>query len=141
MLCQWYFPIKNTGEGCHFLLQGNPPNPGIELMSPALQVHCLPLSYQGSPAKQHCVHQIIIVRKLKVSVTQLYLTLCHPMDCIARQAPLSMGFSRQGDWSGLLCPLPGDLPDPGIKLPFIASAVSPALTGEFFTTDPPGKLN
>ena len=55
LLCQWDFPIKNTGEGCHFLLQGNPPNPGIELMSPALQVHCLPLSYQRSPAKQHSV--------------------------------------------------------------------------------------
>jgi len=26
-----------------------------------------------------------------------------------------MGFSRQAYWSGLPCPLPGDLPDPGIK--------------------------
>ena len=32
----------------------------------------------------------------------------------ARQAPLSVGFSRQECWSGLLCPPPGDLPDPGI---------------------------
>ena len=31
------------------------------------------------------------------------------------QAPLSMGFSRQEYWSGLPCPSPGDLPDPGIK--------------------------
>ena len=31
----------------------------------------------------------------------------------ARQAPLSMGFSRQEYWSGLLCPPQGDLPDPG----------------------------
>ena len=30
----------------------------------------------------------------------------------ACQAPLSMGFSRQGDWSGFLCPPPGDLPNP-----------------------------
>ena len=37
------------------------------------------------------------------------------MDCIAHQAPLSMGFSRQEYWSGLPCPSPGDLPDPGIK--------------------------
>ena len=28
---------------------------------------------------------------------------------------LSMGFSRQEYWSGLPCPSPGDLPDPGIK--------------------------
>ena len=34
---------------------------------------------------------------------------------VARQAPLSMGFSRQEYWGGLPCPPPGDLPDPGIK--------------------------
>ena len=34
---------------------------------------------------------------------------------VALQPPLSMGFSRQEHWSGLPCPLPGDLPDPGIK--------------------------
>ena len=34
------------------------------------------------------------------------------------QAPLSMGFSRQEYWSGLLCPPPGDLPDPGIEPEF-----------------------
>ena len=33
---------------------------------------------------------------------------------IALQDPLSMEFSRQGYWSGLPCPPPGDLPDPGI---------------------------
>ena len=30
----------------------------------------------------------------------------------AHQAHLSMKFSRQEYWSGLLCPSPGDLPDP-----------------------------
>ena len=34
---------------------------------------------------------------------------------LACQAPLSMGFSRQGYWSGLPCPSPGDLPNPGIE--------------------------
>ena len=34
---------------------------------------------------------------------------------VAHQAPLSMGFPRQEYWSGLPCPPPGDLPDPGIK--------------------------
>ena len=34
---------------------------------------------------------------------------------VARQAPLSLGFSRQGYWSGLPFPPPGDLPHPGIK--------------------------
>ena len=35
---------------------------------------------------------------------------------VARQAPLSMEFSRQEHWSGLPFPPPGNLPDPGIKL-------------------------
>ena len=57
---------------------------------------------------------------------------CDPMDC-SHQAPPSMEFSRQEYWSGLPFPSPGDLPDPGIK------PTSPALTGGFFTTEPPGK--
>ena len=36
LLCLWDFPGKNTGVGCHFLLQGSFPDPGIKLMSPAL---------------------------------------------------------------------------------------------------------
>ena len=35
---------------------------------------------------------------------------------VARQAPLSMGFSRQEYRSGLPCPPPGDLPNPGLEL-------------------------
>ena len=34
---------------------------------------------------------------------------------VAYQASLSMGFSRQEDWSGLPFPSPGDLPNPGIE--------------------------
>ena len=34
---------------------------------------------------------------------------------VAYQAPLSLGFSRQGYWSGLPFPSPEDLPDPGIE--------------------------
>ena len=33
LLCPWDFPVKNTGVGCHALLQGNLPDPGIELAS------------------------------------------------------------------------------------------------------------
>jgi len=47
-----------------------------------------------------------------------------------------MEFSRQGYWSRLPFPTPGDLPDPGIEP---MSLVSPALAGRFFTTAPPGK--
>ena len=50
---------------------------------------------------------------------------------VARQAPLSVGFSRRECWSGLPFPSPGDLPQPGIEP---ASLTSPALASGFFTT-------
>ena len=62
--------------------------------------------------------------------------LCATPWTAACQAPLSMGFSRQGYWSGMPFPPPGDLPDPGIKP---VSLRSPVLAGGFFTTEPPGK--
>ena len=52
---------------------------------------------------------------------------------VTHQTPLSMGFSRQENWSGLPFPPPEDLPDPGIEP---TTLVSPALAGGFFTTEP-----
>ena len=40
---------------------------------------------------------------------------------VAFEAPLTMEFSRQEEWSGLPFPPEGDLPDPGIKPPFLRS--------------------
>jgi len=57
---------------------------------------------------------------------------------VARQAPLSMGFSRQEYWSGLPCHPPGDLPDPGIAPSCFAGIVS-CFAGRFFTAEPPGR--
>ena len=48
---------------------------------------------------------------------------------VACQAPLSMGFSRQEDWSGLPFPSPGDLPDPGTE------PRSPALQADSYMWD------
>ena len=63
----------------------------------------------------HTHTHIYIVRCVSVCVSgfscvQLFVTL----QTVAHQAPLSMGFSRQEYWSGLPCPPPGDLPDPGL---------------------------
>ena len=44
-----------------------------------------------------------------------------------------MGFSRQEYWSGLPCPPPEDLPDPGIKASF------PSLQADSLPSEPPGK--
>ena len=53
---------------------------------------------------------------------------------VARQASLSMGFSRQEYQNGLPFPPPGDLPDPGIET---ASPVSPTLQADSLPTEPP----
>ena len=58
---------------------------------------------------------------------QLFVTLW----IVAHQTPLSMGFSRQGYWSGLPGPPPGDLPDPGTDP---GSLMAPTLAGRFSTT-------
>ena len=66
---------------------------------------------------QYAVHDlkacgsVVAVRVLSPSVVFDSATLW----TAARQAPLSMGFSRQEDWSGLPFPSPRDLPNPGIK--------------------------
>ena len=57
--------------------------------------------------------------------------LCATLWTVSYQAPLSMGFSRQEYWTGLPCPPPGDLFDPGIGP---VSPAAPALAGGFFTT-------
>ena len=66
-------------------------------------------------------------RRHAVSHVQLFAT---PWTS-ARQAPLSMGFSKQEYWSGLPFPSTGDLPDPRIEP---GSLTRSALAGGFFTT-------
>ena len=66
---------------------------------------------------------------VRFSHVQLYVT---PWT-VAHQAPLSMGFPRQEYWSGLPCPSPGDLPNPGIKSCLL-------LGRQIFCHEPPGKL-
>ena len=65
-----------------------------------------------------------------------HVRLCAILWTIACQVPLSMGFSRQEYWSEVSCPLPRDLPHPGMET---ASLMSPALAGRFFTTNATSK--
>ena len=69
----------------------------------------------------HCLHACVLGS----------VPLCATQWTVAFQASLSMGFSRQEYWSGLPCPPPGDLPDPGIEP---VSLMSPALASGFFIT-------
>ena len=62
-------------------------------------------------------------------------TLCDPMDCSPPGSSVH-GLSQAKYWSGLPCPPPGDLPDPGIDP---RCPVSPVLTGGCFPSAPPEK--
>ena len=57
---------------------------------------------------------------------------------VARQAPLSMGFSRQEYWSGLPFPPPGNLTDPGIEPAHVSYVFLPRQAGSL-PLAPPGK--
>ena len=98
----------------------------------------------------HCAYVIMWEKTLKKCViqpTKEGMLICKMQVCMLShfshvllfatpwtlvcQAPLSMGFSRQEYWCGLPCPLPGNLPDPGIKPEYPTSL---ALAGGFFTS-------
>ena len=71
-------------------------------------VFCLQGPYRG--VVSGCCH-FVTDSLCPTLCVRLFVTPC----TAARQAPLSMGFSRQEYLSGLPCPSPGDLPDPGIE--------------------------
>ena len=93
-------------------------------------VKCYLISgHQNKKDLQVLYFKAIKSKSSKLSHVQLFVT---PWT-VARQAPLSMGFSRQEYWNGLPFPSPGDLPDLGIK------PGSPALQEDSFPSEPPGK--
>ena len=67
-------------------------------------------------------------KALHITASLLQACVCVSHSCllfatpwtVARQASLSMGFSKQEYWSGLPFPSPEDLPDSEIKLRFPA---------------------
>ena len=73
-----------------------------------------------------------LVKSENVSRSSHVLLFATPWT-VARQDPLSMGFSRQEYWSRLPFASPGDLPHPGIK------PRSPALQADSLPSEPPGK--
>ena len=69
-------------------------------------------------AGQGGIHSSVVcgfINYLVLTHAQSCPTLCDPMDCVAHQAPLSMGFPRQEYWDGLPFPPPGVLSHPGIE--------------------------
>ena len=81
-------------------------------------------------------HEVITITKLISHACMLncfsHILLFVTLWTIACQAPLSIAFSSQEYWGGLLCPPPGNLLDSGLEP---KSLTSPALTGGLFTTN------
>ena len=70
--------------------------------------YCKDLGFNcKSDGNKSCVYYLFVhvCMRSYFSCVRLFVTLW----TIAHQAPLSMGFSRQEHWRGLLCPPPGDL--------------------------------
>ena len=82
------------------------------------------LDYPGEPSVTTACVCACVLNHVHVFVTP---------QAVTRQAPLSMGFSRQEYWSKLPFPSPGDLPDPGIE------PGCPALQADSLPSEPPGK--
>ena len=102
----WDSPGKNTGVGCHFLLQcmKGKSESEVTLLCPTLRNPKV-CSLPGSS-----IHGIFQARVLEWG---------------------AIAFSKEY-WSGLLFPTPGDLPNPGIEP---ASLTYPTLAGGFFTSN------
>ena len=86
------------------------------------------LNLENSPFMLKC-WRFPQLKVKSLSRVRLFATLW----TVARQALLSMGFSRQEYWSGFPCPSPADLPNPGIK------PRSPALLEDSLPAEPQGK--
>ena len=82
----------------------------------------------GALQNQNYKNVMLAVVVQSLSCVSLFVT---PW-AVACQAPLSMGFPKQENWSRLPFSSPGDLPKPGIE------PTTPALAGGFLTTEPPG---
>ena len=109
---------------------GGLPNPGIKHISYDCCT-CRRIIYHEHSLVAQTVKCLPAVRELLLSRLSR-VQLCVTPERAAHQAPPSLGLSRQEYWSGLPCPSPGGLPNPGIE------PVSPlccALAGSFSTTD------
>ena len=117
LLCPWSSPGKNTGLGCHFLLQGIFQTQGS---NPCL-LYCRQIIYHmsnwgspySSPQRTKTPVVLVLVLGCVSSVTKLHPTFCDPtVNC---QASLSIEFPRQEYWSGMPLSSSEDIPDPGIN--------------------------
>ena len=154
LLCPWNVPGKKYWSRLPLMTPGNLPDSGIKpssLASPSLAgkffttgqigelIWMKELLLQTTPWSQNLRNTIWVKARHKrdILMTLFYKDACllSRFSCVwlfatvwtvARQTPLSTGFSRQEHWSGLSCPPPGNLHNPGV---FCVSRIE----GGFFT--------
>ena len=116
----------------HFVIQGQT-RLLLHLSLDVLLLISSPLWWEGHLFFGVCFRSSLGLRSMCVRVLSSFSLVWFfvMLWTLARQSPLSNGFSRQEYWSELPCPPPGDLPNPGIEP---TSLMSPALAGGFFTT-------
>ena len=147
----WDSPGKNTGVGCHFLLQhmkvksesevaqscptlSNPMDcrlPGASIHG-IFQAEVLEWGATASPTTQVSACQRLEVGTGVLSCFSRVQLFATPWT-VARQATLSKGLFRQEYWNGLPFPSPGNLPNPRIE------PGSPALQADALLSEPPPK--
>ena len=112
----WDSPGKNTGVGCHFLLQCRKVKSESEVAQ-SCPTLCDPMDCSLPGSSVHGILQARTLEWVSISFSNACMhtkllqscpTLLDPMDCSLRQAPSSMGFSRREYWSGM--PLPSPVP-------------------------------
>ena len=81
----------------------------------ALCLQTAPTCLSLSPAWRFSLFIVFHCEKCRAFLGLVIIPVVVQLLSLALQAPLSMGFPRQGYWSGLPFPSPGNLPDPGIK--------------------------
>ena len=160
----WDSPGKNTGVGCHFLLQCMKVKVHMMLNNAKVYVcvctyMCIWWIFQNYLEWSKIILLYTLIRtellitypyfKLSKLTELIHFSECsaqllrhvqlffNPLDCSPSGTSVH-GILQQGYWNGLTFSPPGDLPNPGIKP---VSSVPPALAGEFFTTAPPEKPN
>ena len=89
--------------------------------------------YNKNQGITHCKWVNCMVCCSVCLVAQSCPTLCDSMDCSPAKLLCPWGFSRQEYWSGLPCPPPENLPNPGIE------SWSPALWADSIPSEPLGK--
>ena len=86
---------------------------------PVFSVHFHCSSHLGIHLSVQNIIRVNKSREENASITSVMSDSLQTLWTVAQQALLSIGFSRQEYWRGLLCAFPGDLPNPGIKPRFV----------------------